>query len=87
MKEQQQYETSSDFELTHCIVPGEAGRDHVAEMAETFIIELIRMRWTREAILDLFRNPFYAGPHYVYKERGEEYVVKLLNSFGRGEID
>jgi hypothetical protein len=70
----------SDFELTHCVVPGEAGRDHVEEMAEAFVIEFKRMGWKDDAILNLFRNPFYAGLHYVYKERGEEFVVELLES-------
>jgi len=72
-------ENPSEFELTHCVVPGEAGRDHIEEMAEAFVIEFKRMRWTDEAILNVFRNPFYAGPHYVYKERGEEFVVELLS--------
>ena len=73
-------ESPADFELTHHVVPGEPGRDHSEEMAEAFIIEFKRMRWTNEAILAMFRNPFYAGPHYVYKERGEQYIVDLLNS-------
>ncbi len=69
-----------DFELTHHVVPGEPGRDHIAEMAEAFIVEFKRMRWTDEAILAMFRNPFYAGPHYVYKERGEQYIADLVDS-------
>ena len=69
-----------DFELAHHLVPGEPGRDHIEEMAEAFIVEFKRMRWTDEAILAIFRNPFYAGPYHVYKERGEEYVVELLSS-------
>ncbi len=68
-----------DFELTHHIVPGEPGRDHLAEMAEAFIIEFKRMRWTDEMILDVFRNPFYAGPHHAYREKGEDYIIELLN--------
>ena len=81
MAEVNDFESPADFELTHHVVPGEPGRDHIAEMAEAFIIEFKRMRWTDEAILAMFRNPFYAGPHYVYKERGEQYVVDLINSF------
>ena len=77
------FESPADFELTHYVVPGEPGRDHIAEMAEAFIIEFKRMRWTDEAILAMFRNPLYAGPHYVYKERGEQYIIELLNSVGR----
>jgi len=80
MAEIEKCEDPSDFELTHHVVPGESGRDHVTEMAEAFIIEFKRMRWTDEMILNVFRNPFYAGPRYVYKERGEEFVVELLES-------
>lgn len=80
MAEVENPQDPSDFELTHHVVPGEPGRDHITEMAEAFIIEFKRMRWTDEAILAMFRNPFYAGPHYVYKERGEQYVVELLDS-------
>lgn len=72
-----------DFELMHHIVPGEPGRDHIEEMAEAFIIEFKRMQWTDEAILAMFRNPFYAGPHYVYKERGQQYVVEMIESLKR----
>ena len=32
-------ENPNDFELSHYIVPGEAGRDHIEEMAEAFVIE------------------------------------------------
>ena len=81
MAEINNFESPADFELTHHVVAGEPGRDHIAEMAEAFIIEFKRMRWTEEAILAMFRNPFYAGPHYVYKERGEQFVVDLLDCF------
>lgn len=70
----------TDFELTHHMVPGEPGRDHVEEMAEAFIIEFMRMRWTNERILEMFRNPFYMGPHYVYKAKGEQYVIDLIKN-------
>lgn len=69
-----------DFELTHHMVPGEPGRDHVEEMAEAFIIEFMRTRWSNERILNMFRNPFYMGPHYVYKDKGEQYVIDLIKN-------
>ena len=84
MAEEEKLEDRTDFELTHAVVPGEPGRDHVDEMAEAFIIEFVRMRWTNDAILHMFRNPFYAGPHSVYVEKGEQYVIDKLKYF-RGE--
>ncbi len=83
MAEEEKIEDATDFELTHHVVPGEPGRDHVDEMAEAFIVEFMRMRWTKDAILNVFRNPFYAGPHSAYKEKGEHYVIDKLNSFRR----
>ncbi|HET6272772.1 MAG TPA: hypothetical protein VFG32_07325 [Bacteroidota bacterium] len=80
MAEIEKCEDPSDFELTHHVVPGEPGRDHVTEMAEAFVVEFKRMRWKDEQIIALFRNPFYAGPNYVYREQGEQYVVDLLKS-------
>ncbi|MBI3005515.1 MAG: hypothetical protein HYY49_08890 [Ignavibacteriales bacterium] len=79
MADNEQFENPEDFELTHHVVPGEPGRDHIEEMAETFIIEFKRMRWSDEAILAMFRNPFNAGPYYVFKERGETFVMDLLS--------
>ena len=73
-------ENPNDFELTHHVVPGEPGRDHLEEMAETFVVELKRMRWSDERILAAFRDPFYAGLFAVYQERGEDFVVELVQS-------
>jgi hypothetical protein len=80
MEEARPEDDRSNFELTHHVVPGEPGRDHIAEMAEAFVIEFKRMRWTDKAILTAFRNPFYVGPHHVYTEKGEEFVLELLES-------
>lgn len=75
----EQFDNPLDFELTNHIVPGEPGRDHVEEMAEAFVIEFKRMRWSDELILNVFRSPYYGGPHYVYREKGEEFVADLLS--------
>lgn len=84
MAESQSYHTQdsnpTDFELTHHVVPGEPGRDHLEEMAEAFIIEFMRMRWSNDRILNMFRNPFYMGPHSVYREKGEQFVFDLVKS-------
>jgi len=58
MEELHTEDDRSDFELTHHILPGDPGRDHIAEMAEAFIIEFKRMRWTNESILAMFRIMF-----------------------------
>lgn len=50
----------------------------VEEMARTFVEEFVRMGWSDQAVVDLFRNPFYRGPYAVWQSRGEPYVRRLL---------
>lgn len=80
MTEPARSDNPADFELTHYVVPGEDGRNHVAEMAETFVIELKRMRWSNERIFAAFQNPFYAGPYYALRELGELHILALIES-------
>jgi hypothetical protein len=50
------------------------------EMGRTFIDEFLRMGWPPPEILALFRDPFYRAPHALYRRRGEEYVLGLIES-------
>jgi len=54
------------------------GEEHLTEMAECFVEEFARMGYGADAIFDLFREPFYRGPHSIYLARGEEYVRDLI---------
>jgi hypothetical protein len=48
------------------------------EMAWCFVDEYIRMGWSGERILRVFRNPFYRGPHQILSVKGEEFVRGLI---------
>ncbi|HYG60759.1 MAG TPA: hypothetical protein VD902_22005 [Symbiobacteriaceae bacterium] len=50
----------------------------LAAMAECFAEEFARMGYSEEALMALFRNPFYCGPHAAYREFGEEWVRRLV---------
>lgn len=56
----------------------EMEHDQLAFMAECFAEEFANMGYSQEALLALFRNPFYQGPHLAYQRRGEEWVRQLL---------
>lgn len=43
-----------------------------------FIEEFLRMGWDDTAVLAVFRNPFYRGPHAVWQQCGEAAVIALL---------
>lgn len=48
-------------------------------MAECFVEEFFWLGYDGEQLLDLFRNPFYAGAHGIYRRRGEAYVQSLID--------
>lgn len=48
------------------------------EMARCFTEEFIRMGYKDDALLALFRDPFYRGPHAVWRRRGEDHVTALI---------
>jgi hypothetical protein len=49
------------------------------ELACSIVEEFIRLGLTNQEILQLFREPFYAGAHAIWKRRGEEYVKSLVD--------
>jgi hypothetical protein len=53
------------------------------EMGRTFVDEFLRMGWPPDAILRVFRDPFYRAPHAIFVAKGEPYVVNLIDSVKR----
>lgn len=56
------------------------GEDGMEEIGLTFVEELARMDWSQEEILTIFSDPFYRGPHTVFRAKGAEYVKRLIVS-------
>ncbi|HKY88935.1 MAG TPA: hypothetical protein VJ141_03075 [Candidatus Limnocylindrales bacterium] len=48
------------------------------EMARCLIEEYVRDGWTDARLLALFRSPFYAGLHVIWRRRGETWVRSAL---------
>ncbi|MBI3327789.1 MAG: hypothetical protein HYZ81_13945 [Nitrospinae bacterium] len=67
------------FELVGMVLPGEQDAEAVALMGRGFIEEFVQMGWDATQTLLLFRDPFYRGPHAVYRARGEGFVRQLLS--------
>ncbi|RME93118.1 MAG: hypothetical protein D6766_08765 [Verrucomicrobia bacterium] len=53
--------------------------DTTEAMAECFIEEYLRLGYTAEQVLALFRDPFYLGVHMVLQNRGEPFVRETIN--------
>jgi hypothetical protein len=62
--------------LVGVLLPG--GAESMGEMAAVFADEFARLGYRTQDILDLFRNPFFAGPHAAFRALGEAAVRRLV---------
>ena len=71
------YADDDPLEPTAVTLP--ADREAVAYMGRCFVEEFARMGYRRNALMALFRTPFYQGPHMVYRQLGEGFVSSLID--------
>lgn len=70
-----QFEDDDPMELVQVYLP----EGDPEAMAECFVEEFIWLGYDTQQLLDLFRNPFYAGAHAIYRRQGEAYVLGLID--------
>ncbi len=75
-----EYEAEDPLAMVGVILDEPPDDDAIAEMGRCFVEEMARMGWRPNTILNIFRNPFYAGPHMVYQRLGEPFVVEMIGS-------
>jgi len=73
-----QFEQEDPFEMVGVVLPELMDDAALTEMACCFVEELARMGYGREKLMRVFRDPFYKGPHAVYRSKGEEFVRALV---------
>ncbi len=49
------------------------------EMAEAFASEFAQLGFDRNAVLTLFRDPFYAAAHTAWRLLGEQEIVRIAD--------
>ncbi len=49
------------------------------DMARCLVEEYVRDGWADERLLPLFRSPFYAGLHVIWRRRGDAWVRALID--------
>jgi hypothetical protein len=72
-------EQDDPFEMVGVVLPEAMDDAALTEMACCFVEELARMGYGRERLMRVFRDPFYKGPHAVYRSKGEEFVSALVD--------
>ena len=82
------FEPEDPMELVGVSFEQEPGDEALDEMACSIVEEYMRMGWTGENILCLFRNPAFKLTHNILQQRGEAYVRGLVDSVNevRGDL-
>ena len=80
---EKEFEQDDPFELVGTVLPS-SDISYIEAMAETFIEEYLRMGWTDDMILKLFKTPFYQGPYIAYEVLGEDRVKTMISQVMAG---
>lgn len=54
---------------------GEAG---LRDMALCFAEEFVRDGWDAGRLFEMFKNPFYHGPHLAWRQKGDAFVREVI---------
>lgn len=73
-----EFEGDDPFALVGQGFPCPDGYDSSGEMARCFVEEFALLGYPAGFVLSIFRNPFYQGPHGVYRAKGEGFVLELI---------
>jgi hypothetical protein len=72
------FDHDDPFQLVGMWLPATPNDGALELMGRGFIEEFVRLGWGGAQILRLFQNPFYRGPHAVYRVKGEPFVRQLI---------
>ena len=55
-------------------------QEDVDYMAECLIEEYVFLGWNDKQLMSMFRTPQFQATHRIYHDKGEEYVLALIQS-------
>lgn len=70
-----EFEADDPMELVGVVLPD----GDQEELAGALVEEFIRMGMSDQELFGIFRDPFYVGPHAIWRCRGDEYVRGLID--------
>ena len=68
------------MELVGVCLDGGPDDAALTEMAWCFVEEFVRMGWSSDRIMRMFRSPAYRGPHQILHAKGEEFVRQIIDT-------
>lgn len=67
-----EHEPDDPIEMIGMELPNQS-EEQLRDMALCFAEEFVREGWGEEQLMKLFKNPFYHGPHLVWKQKGDDF--------------
>lgn len=67
-----EFEPDDPVEMIGVELPHQT-EEQLRDMALCFAEEFVREGWGEERLMGLFKNPFYHGPHLVWKQKGDDF--------------
>ena len=65
-------------------------QEDVDYMARCLVEEYVLLGWSDKQLMTLFSNPMFQATHRIYQDKGEEYVLSVIqnvrDSWSRGWI-
>ncbi len=71
------YEPDDPMEMIGVQLPGQSEAE-LRDMALCFAEEFVREGWSEEKLERMFKNPFYQGPHLVWKQKGDDFIRGVI---------
>ncbi len=72
-----EYEADDPLEMRGVQIPSQS-EAQLRDMALCFAEEFIREGWSQDDLFKMFQNPFYQGPHLAWKQKGDAFVVGVI---------
>ncbi len=72
-----EFDPEDPMEMIGVELPGQSEAE-VRDMVLCYAEEFARDGWNEEKLLAMFRNPFYLGPHLVWRQKGDSFVLSVI---------
>ena len=74
-----EFEPDDPMELVGVEIPG----GDPDQLIDDIVLEYMSMGWSTRQITFLFRSPYYAATHQIYRQRGEAFVKNRIQDLAQ----
>lgn len=74
---EKEFDPEDPMEIVGVELSGQ-GEAEVWDMALCYAEEFARDGWSEEKLMAMFKNPYYQGPHLVWLQKGDAFVLSVI---------